>query len=146
MNNCSFVGRMGANPKYYAGDDKKKSTLMFSLAVKKNFAVKQGEPDCYWLNFKAFGNQADVLNKHVGKGQLVALNCSANVETYKDKATQQERTTTNFVVNQITFCEKSGAAANGGGASNGNASSNNKGSNYQPSQSYEPADDDDLPF
>lgn len=145
MNNCSFVGRMGANPKYYAGSDQKKSTLMFSLAVKKNFAVKQGEQDCNWFNFKAFGNQADVLNKHVGKGQLVALSCTANVETFKDKTSGQERTMTNFVVNQITFCEKSGAA-NGDGATNNNTSSNNKGSNHQPSQPYEPVDDDDLPF
>lgn len=147
MNSCNFIGRMGANPKHYPGDANKKSTLIFSLAVKKTFQVKQGDPDCYWLNFKAFGNTADLLHKHVGKGQLVGVNCTANVETFKDQS-KQDRTVTNFIVNQITFCEKSNGNADGAGANQGNPSntSNGGGSNYQPSQTYNPADDDDLPF
>lgn len=144
MNSCSFIGRMGANPKHYPGDANKKSTLIFSLAVKKNFAVKQGEPDCYWLNFKAFGNTADLLHKHVGKGQLVGVSCTANVESFKDQA-GQDRTVTNFIVNNLTFCEKS-SGSTGGDNTNSQASSNSKASNYTPSQPYTPVDDDDLPF
>ena len=137
MNNCNFVGRMGANPKYYPGENGKKSILAFSLAIKKNYQVKQGESDCYWLNFKAFDAKADVINKYVNKGSLIAVSCAANVDAYKD-SNGNDRTSTNFIVRDVTFCEKK---------SESNQASNNASNNASNYPAYVPdTDDEDLPF
>ena len=149
MNSCNFIGRYGAKPQFFQGDQNKKSTLLFSLAVKKEYKVAQGEADCYWLNFKAFGPTAETINKYLATGQMLGVSCSANVETFKDKQTQQDRTVTNFIVNKITFCEKSNASGgNAGGAQQGNGGYQQPQGNsggYQPSN-YQPPADDDLPF
>lgn len=145
MNNCSFIGRMGSNPKFYQGDQNKKSSLMFSLAVKKDYQVQQGQPDCDWLNFKAFGKQAELLNQYVGKGAQVGITAKAVEEKWKDQQTGADRTAIKFFVTGITFISNNNSNNSNNGGNSGN--NNNNGGNSGFSAPYIPdVDDDDLPF
>lgn len=141
MNSCQFVGRMGKEPKYYAGSGDKKSYIMFSLAVKKPFAP-QGQADTDWIDFKAYGKTADVISQYVPTGRQLAVNARAVVEEWTEQGTNTKRKAVKFYVESCTLLDgKDGGNSNGGG---------NRNNNSQPtSQGYSPVpddDDDDLPF
>lgn len=143
MNNCCFTGRMGKDPKFTQGDANsgKKSFISFSLAIKKGYKVAQGQSDTDWLNFKAFGQQADLINKYVTTGRMVSLVATAAVEEWTDSTTQAKRSRVVFMVDKMTFCDSNKDGAQGGGqAQGGNAG-------YTPAAApYVPGEDDDLPF
>lgn len=140
MNSCSFLGRMGKEPKFFAGNDTKKSLIQFSLAVKKAFAP-QGQPDTNWFDFKAYGKTADLINQYVQTGRQLGVVCHADVEEWTEQGTNAKRRRTCFIVDNITFCDGKDGAGAGGSSASSNTSSNS-------SQGFVPVEDedDDLPF
>ena len=143
MNSCQFVGRMGKDPKFYQGQGDKKSCIMFSLAVKRAFAP-QGQPDTDWLDFKAYGKTAEIINQYVPQGRQLAVNAHAVVEEWEDKQNgNAKRKAVKFYVDSCTLVGgKADGNNNAGGSSN--YSNNNSTSSYTPQIPED--DDDDLPF
>lgn len=142
MNSCQFVGRMGKDPKFYAGQGDKKSYIMFSLAIKRPFAP-QGQPDTDWLDFKAYGKTAEVINQYVPMGRQLAVNARAVVEEWTEQGTNQKRKAVKFYVDNCTLLDgKDGGTGNGGGNTK-QTSTKTQSSSYVPPIME---DDDDLPF
>ena len=140
MNNCSFLGRMGKDPKFYAGDGNKKSYIQFSIAVKRAFA-QQGQPDTDWFDMKAYGKTAELINTHVPTGRQLGVVAHAAVEEWTEQQTGAKRRRTVFIVDSLTFCDGKGE---GGSASGASASQQNSAPYTPPTMNYE--EEDDLPF
>lgn len=138
MNSCQFVGRMGKDPKFYAGQGDKKSYIMFSLAIKRPF-TQQGQPDTDWIDFKAYGKTAEVINQYVPTGRQLAVNARAVVEEWTDQASNQKRKAIKFYVDGCTLLD----GKEGGGASGTSNPAPKSTDNYTPPTME---DDDDLPF
>lgn len=139
MNGCNFVGRMGKDPKFYAGQGDKKSCIMFSLAVKRPFAP-QGQPDTDWFDFKAYGKTAEVINQYVPTGRQLAVVARATIEEWTEQGTNNKRKAVKFVVDSCTLLD---------GKDGGNGGSNSTPAASAPTSNYVPPtmeDDDDLPF
>lgn len=144
MNKCSFVGRMGTSTKFFPGQGQgqnaKKSFISFSLAVKRPGGKKDqsGNIPTDWLDFKAFGKLAELINQYcIQKGTLVCIeSCIATVHKFQDK-TGNNRQQIEFLVNDIdldvTFASNKGNGNNNGGGNNGNNVGNG---GYNPNTNY----------
>lgn len=151
MNNCGFIGRMGANPSYHPPTNQNgtNSVYTFSLAVKRPGAKKdaQGNMPTDWLNFTAFGKTADLINQYCPKGCLVAVTKShAIIDEFTDKQSGQQRKAVKFIVDEVdlevAFASTKGQNTGGqqqgqnNNYQNNNAGNNNYNNNQQNYAQY----------
>lgn len=80
MNNVELIGRIATGIKIHEGSSKMVTTL---LAVKRAYSSKDGT-EADFVPLTAFGKQADVLAKYVGKGQQVGISGTLKTSTYTD--------------------------------------------------------------
>lgn len=146
MNNCSFIGNMGKDPRFFAASGSKKAFITFSLAIQNPFQKgEDGKSKTDWLDFTAFGKTAELINQYVPTGRKLGVNARAAKDSYVDKEGKTIYTI-KFNVNDITFCENAGGS-NAGGNTN-NAPADNSGINFgtPANNNLSSVDTDDLPF
>jgi single-strand DNA-binding protein len=70
----TVVGRLGRDPelKFLASGD---PVCSFSLAIDRTYAVGDGQKrtETIWMRVSVFGRQAEIVNQHVRKGELVLV-------------------------------------------------------------------------
>lgn len=134
MNSCNFIGRTVREPetKYTQSN---MAITTFTLAIQK------GKDKAAFLSFKAFKETAEIIAKHVSKGQQIAVTCRADVEEWKDKE-GMPRSKVVFIVDRFYFAgeRKNEREQENTYAPNGNAPTG------QTEGFYVNPEADDLPF
>lgn len=87
QNVVALVGRLTKDPEVRViGQETKVAN--FTLAVNRPFKDENNEQVADFINCQAWKNQADFMEKYVGKGQLVSVQGSIRTRTYdKDGVT-----------------------------------------------------------
>lgn len=134
MNLFAVMGRFTADPelKKTSGGT---SVTSFTLAVDRDY-VKQGEErQADFLDLVAWGNTAETLCKHCGKGTKITASGRIQTRLYEDKS-GNNRKATEFIVDIFNFCERK-------------QESQPKPIDVQkdePQGRFDEVEDDDLPF
>lgn len=85
MNRVTVIGRVGQDPKIHVFESGNK-VAKFSLATSEKYK-KDNETieDTSWHNIVIYGRIADVVDKYVSKGDLLALEGKIKYREYEDK-------------------------------------------------------------
>lgn len=121
------------------------AVVSFTLAVNNRFVQKDGNESTDFISCVAWSNTAEIMEKYVKKGMLLAVEGRIQTRTYDNKEGNKVYVT-EVVCNGVTMLE-----------SKGNQDGRNSVSNleeYEPSNSQSESDleegfdisDDDLPF
>ena len=153
MNNYCGLGRLTADPMVrYTKDNT--AVANFTLAIRKRYK-RDGEPDANFLDFVAFGKTAEIIERYVNKGDLIAVEAEPENSNYTDKNGNKIRRIV-FRVTGIDFAgggrgSSQGATGQPGtnkpaqgntGAQAGNAASGPA----EGFMDFDPISDDGLPF
>lgn len=76
-----------------------------SIAMTNNFKNKDGNYDSEFINYKAFRQTADFLNKYSTKGTLVEIEGRIHTRSYEDKD-KIKRYVTEIIVENASVLEK----------------------------------------
>ena len=77
-----------------------KSVVSFSLAVKRPFTKDTTD----FFTIVAWDNQAEILSKYVGKGQLVCIRGHLTTRSWEDN-NGNKRSATEVIASEVSFCE-----------------------------------------
>ena len=138
MNKCIFMGRLTADPKIeWTRSENSKKYATYTLAVNRRFK-RDGQPDADFINFIAWGYNAEFAEKFMKKGVMFEVVGRLNISSWEDNEGKKHWKTI-VVVDESYFTGDKGAAGNSGERQTG------------PSQDgFYPIDDsvedDDLPF
>lgn len=110
MNRCLHIGRLTADPKitYYNDNGEQKAIAAYTLAVDRKTRDKKAD----FLNFKAFGKNADFASNYLKKGTKIAVESHVQTGNYTDKEGRKVYTT-DFVVDSQEFCESKSNSTGG---------------------------------
>lgn len=112
MNRVDLIGRMTKEPdvRYTQGQDTM-AIAHFTLAVDRRGKRQDGQQEADFISCAAFGKTAEHIEKYWHKGMKAGISGRIQTGSY----TKQDGTkvyTTDVIVDQIEFCEKSGNAQN----------------------------------
>lgn len=104
MNKTILIGRStkDADVRYSQGD-KPMAIASITLAVDRKFK-QEGQPTADFINCKAFGKTAEVIEKYVTKGTKIAVVGHIQTGSYTNKDGQKVYTT-DVVIDEMEFCE-----------------------------------------
>lgn len=71
LNECNFQGRIANVPKYTMGE--KAPVSKFRLAIQRDFKGQDGKAKADYIECSAFGKNAEVVDKHCRKGQMIIV-------------------------------------------------------------------------
>ncbi|MFT5710523.1 MAG: single-strand DNA-binding protein [Halioglobus sp.] len=160
VNKVILVGNLGNDPETRAfpnGD----MVANITLATSESWKDKQtGQPQerTEWHRVVFHRRLAEIAGEYLHKGSKVYIEGSLKTRKWQDKATGQDRYTTEIVAREMQMLDSRSAGQSGGGQSNYNQGGNSQpepsmapsGSN-SPSNAPAPAGDfndfdDDIPF
>lgn len=137
MNQVALIGRLTKDPVVrYTNSDL--AIAEFTVAVDRP-PTKNGDKQTDFPRCVAFGSTAELIQKHVGKGQKIGVAGSIQTGSYENKDGNTVYTT-DVVVQKIDILEWK----NDGNGTNGQ-SEQKSGSNQRFSTSWEQLDED-IPF
>ena len=101
-NQVQLIGNVGNTPETITFDSGKKAVRL-SMAPNEYYQ-KDGEKvqDTQWHNLIAWGNQAELIEKYVGKGKEIAIQGKLTSRSYETQ-TGEKRYVTEVVVQEILF-------------------------------------------
>lgn len=100
LKNCvTLLGRISKDVSLSQGDN---AVARTSIAVQRNFKNKDGNYDADFIPIVAFGKQAEFLNEHFAKGDVIYVQGNIRTGSYTNKDGQKVYTTDVFV-DQIDF-------------------------------------------
>jgi single-strand DNA-binding protein len=104
MNRVDLIGRLVRETDVrYSQGQKPMAIASFSLAVDRKFK-QEGQPTADFINCKAFGKTAEVIEKYVTKGTKIAVCGHIQTGSYTNKDGQKVYTT-DVIVDELEFCE-----------------------------------------
>ena len=137
LNKCTIIGNLGRDPEIKTIPSGQK-VASFSLACSEKY-TKDGQKveKTEWINCKAWGKLAEIIEKYVKKGNQIYV--EGKLETQAFEKDGIKRYKTEIVVNNMLML--------GGKNEGSNDAPKSEYSEYsQPSQNYNPMPDEDLPF
>lgn len=103
MNKINLIGRVSTNIELrYTTNNT--SVATFNLAVGRKFKNSQGEYDTDFFSCKAFGKLADLIAKHVKKGDRLGVCGSIYFSKYQAQD-GTNRISTQVSINEVEFLE-----------------------------------------
>lgn len=142
MNHVILIGRLTRDPelRYIAGTGT--PVTNFSLAVNRDFVGKDGKKETDFIDIQVWGKSAENCAKYLGKGSLVSVAGSIRIDSWKNEA-GENRKTTRVRASSVQFLDSKNKS---------NTSDSEK--NFEPSfepqgldpQGFQAIDDDDIPF
>lgn len=130
INNVVLMGRLTAAPEMKTTQNGI-SVLSFTLAIDRRFQQAGAEKQTDFINCVAWRQTAEFISKYFSKGDQIAV--TGEIQTRKYEYEGQNRTATEIIVNNASFC----------GGKNNNATENEE----NTPAGFTAADtDDDLPF
>lgn len=100
MNKCIFIGNLGKDPEIrYTSSQMPVANISLGLSRGRD---KEGtDKGTDWIRCTAFGKTAEVMQKHLRKGDKVALECRVQTGSYEKNG--QKVYTTDFMVDRLEF-------------------------------------------
>jgi single-strand DNA-binding protein len=106
-NNCTFIGNLCADPelKIIKGGERETSILDGTVAINRFYKNKEGQKveDTDFIPFTAFGKAAELIQKHVKKGERLGLQGEIRQEKWEDKDTGANRSMLKLRVENFLF-------------------------------------------
>lgn len=101
MNQVNLIGRITREPEIRMTSNGK-AYCHFTLAVRKEYEVQDGQPDADFINCSAWGKTADCIGKYIHKGEQMGVTGSIRQRTFENT---EGRTVyiTEVLVNRIDF-------------------------------------------
>jgi single-strand DNA-binding protein len=144
MNSCSFVGRLVDNPELrYTPSGVGIST--FTLAVERKFKNKNGERETDFLDCQAWRGLSEVIANHCKKGNQIGIVARYQKRKYQNNE-GQNRYAHEFVVSELTFCQKANSNSRGNTVNSNTGQSGSSGDPFKSDGKPIDISDDDLPF
>lgn len=133
LNKVQIIGNLGRDPEIKTIPSGQK-VASFSLACSEKY-TKDGQKveKTEWINCKAWGKLAEIIEKYVKKGNQIYVEGKLETQTFEKDGVKRYKT--EIVVNNMLML---------GGKNEGSNDAPNEYS--QPSQNYNPMPDNDLPF
>lgn len=103
MNQCSFTGRLKADPEFKNVNGKS----LVSLTL----AVQETKDKVYWFNFTAWEKTADLINQYCKKGNKILVECKAVQETW-ESPDGKKNSKTKFLIHKVEFLESKNSSGN----------------------------------
>lgn len=104
MNKVTLIGRPTRDVDIrYSQGEKPMAIASLSLAVDRKFK-QDGQPSADFINCKAFGKTAEVIEKYVTKGTKIAVVGHIQTGSYTNKDGQKVYTT-DVMIDELEFCE-----------------------------------------
>ena len=103
MNKVILIGRV-TKPIELKKTTSGKSVASFTLAVNKDFKNAEGKYDADFINCVAYGQPAEIISRHVSKGDKFGVNGKLNTRTY-DKQDGSKGYVTEVKVDEFEFLE-----------------------------------------
>lgn len=165
VNKVILVGNLGNDPEtraFPSGD----MVTNITLATSETWKDKQtGQPQerTEWHRVVFHRRLAEIAGEYLHKGSKVYIEGSLKTRKWQDKATGQDRYTTEIVAREMQMLDSRSAGQSGGGQGGGGQSNYNQGGYSQPEPSMAPSGsnspssapapagdfndfDDDIPF
>lgn len=165
VNKVILVGNLGNDPEtraFPSGD----MVTNITLATSETWKDKQtGQPQerTEWHRVVFHRRLAEIAGEYLHKGSKVYIEGSLKTRKWQDKATGQDRYTTEIVAREMQMLDSRSAGQSGGGQGGGGQSNYNQGGYAQPETSAAPSGsnspssapapagdfndfDDDIPF
>jgi len=141
MNKVELIGRLTRDPKVrYSSGENSKANASFTLAVNRRFKNNEGNYDADFIRCVAFGKTAETIEKHIHKGNRIAVSGHIQTESYDNKEGQKVFTT-DVVVEELDFLENK--SSDEGNKSNASQGSSDAGDGFM---NIPDGIDEELPF
>lgn len=134
INNVTLMGRLTATPELKATQSGK-NVMNFSLAVERDYKVNN-ERVADFIECQAWGKTAEFIHNYFGKGDMLALSGSIEINKWKDQ-NGNNRYTTYVNASKVSFCGAKVETEPSTVVSTAPAES---------TPDFEEIEDDDLPF
>ncbi|MBC2592832.1 single-stranded DNA-binding protein [Ruficoccus amylovorans] len=124
------------------------SICKFGLAVNRNFTTKDGEKreETTFVDIDAFGRQAEVIAKYLGKGRSIFVEGRLRLDQWDDKGSGEKRSKLGVVLENFQFVGGRDDAGAGGGNGGGYEQSSPPPRTTGRQSTPEPDVDEDVPF
>ena len=143
LNRCEFIGNLGRDPEMRRTSSGK-AVANLSVGVGRKYKDDKGRPQekTEWVRCIIWGNSkgdglAGVAEKYLRKGSKVFIAGRMATKKWQDKATGQDKYSTEIVVNELEMLDSKNEANEGASSSNG--------SQQAPSPSMDDFEDE-IPF
>lgn len=108
MNRVDLIGRLVRDPEVrYSQGANPMAIASLTLAVDRKFK-QDGQPTADFINCKAFGKIAEVIEKYVKKGTKIAVTGRIQTGSYTNKDGNKVYTT-DVMIEELEFCESKNA-------------------------------------
>ncbi|OYT16054.1 MAG: single-stranded DNA-binding protein [Bacteroidetes bacterium 4572_77] len=106
-NQCTLIGRLGANPEMKSFNNDSTHRGQFSLATTENYKNKAGEwiNDTQWHQIVGWGTTAKYAEKYLQKGDEVMIQGKLTHRSYEDQ-NKITRYITEIIADQIMIINK----------------------------------------
>ncbi|MFN7835980.1 MAG: single-stranded DNA-binding protein [Burkholderiaceae bacterium] len=137
VNKVILVGNLGRDPEVrYMPDGS--AVVNISIATTSSWKDKaSGEKreETEWHRLAIYGRLAEIVGEYCKKGRSIYVEGRLKTRKWQDKETNQERYTTEIVVDQLQLLgSRDGASGSGGGGSYGSGQQGDDGPDYGESQ------------
>jgi single-strand DNA-binding protein len=124
-NNVTIVGRLAQDPARKG--DEENPRLHFTVAVDNGKDRRGNDRDPDWIPVVVFGNYAEAIAHHLGKGHLVGVTGTLRSRKALDESTGENRSFLNVVASNVEFLAR--------------PRSGNSDSDAEPQPAYDPAEE-----
>ncbi|MEI6133186.1 MAG: single-stranded DNA-binding protein [Bacillota bacterium] len=135
MNIIILKGNLTRDPQVKTLNSGKKVTE-FSIAINESYKNAAGEKveKVFFIECQSWGNQGEIISKHLTKGDPILINGKLSIDTWEAKDTGTKLSKTRVVIEQFEFCGGKRHSAS-------NSSSENKVAHIAPMNEIE-----EIPF
>ena len=102
INNCTFTGRLTADPELKATQSGV-NFVSFKIAVERRFKDNDGNKQADFIPVKAWRATAEFVAKYFKKGKMIAIVGELQTRKYED-IDGNNRTAFEVVTDQVDFC------------------------------------------
>ena len=143
INKVILLGNVGQQPEVRSLQGGQR-VASFRLATSERYKSKDGEMNelTEWHSCTAWGQQAELIEKYIGKGSRIYLEGKLRTRSYQDKS-GAARCATEVIVDRIEFCGGGARQESQPAAGTGTRASAERVPDDRPSNEGE---EDDLPF
>jgi len=150
MNSVSLVGRLTRDPDVRYGAASQMAVARFSIAIDRGKDRNGEDRGADFPNIVCFGKTAELVERYLGKGRLVAVTGRIHTDSYEKDG--RKVYTTEVYADRVEFLDRgdrqgsgSGNGSFGGGASYGGQGGSAPSEPSVPG-GFDRLTDDDIPF
>lgn len=148
MNSVSLVGRLTRDPDVRYGAASQMAVARFSIAIDRGKDRNGEDRGADFPNIVCFGKTAELAERYLGKGRLVAVTGRIHTDSYEKDG--RKVYTTEVYADRVEFLDRGDRQGSGSGSfgSGGAYGSSDVSASSEPSVpgGFEKLTDDDIPF